>query len=121
MELKLSEAIRLAQFEPQGFFAVCDDDGYLCAWGGALNAVGLLEAFTAAYDNAGRREVIRRSGWLELVEAPSVCPQCGDHLPWIAVPHLNDRHQWSRSRIADWVETIESKQVQSVTEALSHP
>jgi hypothetical protein len=33
------------------------------------------------------------------------CPDCG-HTNQDIVPHLNDFHQWTRERIADWLDTF---------------
>jgi hypothetical protein len=41
----------------------------------------------------------------------AICP-CGciqEELPLgLMIMHLNDRHRWTRERIADWVETVET-------------
>jgi hypothetical protein len=44
-----------------------------------------------------------------IFKAPAVCPTCGFAAEVFAmVPHLNDVHRWTRERIADYVELLES-------------
>lgn len=93
--MRLSEAIRLgAMLHRQAFgsYSHIDKSGRVfatCALGAARAAGYEIE-----------------SGTLKL----SQCPECGDYVWCPAFPlvaHLNDIHQWTRERIADWVETIE--------------
>lgn len=44
-----------------------------------------------------------------LQDASADCPEC--HLTGVVplgnlIPHVNDKHQWTRERIADWLETL---------------
>lgn len=103
--MKLSEAIREgAKLHPQIFGSyrkfdrdMCEVVG-TCALGAVLVATGVdVDDLKAAYP------VLNTSG--------PRCPQCrtkGDG--WTVhglVTHLNDLHEWTRERIADWVDTLE--------------
>ncbi len=122
--MKLSEAIRLGGMATsQAIGRLWDDNGGTCAMGGAFQAIGVLDQMKALY-----REIKHLSGeeqrvenkkliaatiaaeWIPLMGTPSTCPECGKRDPWLTVPHLNDRHRWTRSQIADWVETVENAQ-----------
>jgi hypothetical protein len=35
----------------------------------------------------------------------ATCPACGEWHPQV-IPFLNDRHLWTRERIADWLDTL---------------
>lgn len=97
--MRLSEAIRLgAMLKPQGF-------GFGSGHPTASATCALGSAYEAS--NCG-------DGWWNLEKCfpivnllPTKCPSCGDAMPSM-VPHLNDDHRWSRERIADWVELIET-------------
>ncbi len=120
--MKLSEAIRLgAMMKPQAFGTWFDGEG-TCATGAALDAMGFLgnpEAFPS-------REIE------EVLIAPYLAsPQFKRHSAELGgnrkrpcrcngkdgvgpiMVHLNNRHRWTRERIADWVETIENAQTQT--------
>lgn len=101
----LSEAIRLgAMMKPQGF------DG--------TGERGLPQtcAFGAALDATGQDNVEEVWPWLESMRCR--CPINGCSIEsyyrdangqWsrALIPHLNNCHQWTRERIADWVEEQE--------------
>lgn len=98
--MKLSEAILLGStLGPQIF-----GDGFdkatmgTCANGAARLAMG------HATDHISIVEI-----WPWLL-CPADCPVCGaifDDTTAMIAMHLNDKHRWSRERIADWVATIE--------------
>jgi hypothetical protein len=97
--LRLSEAIRLgAMLRPQTFRTLLTDDG-ACALGAALLAVG-------ARQDEAVRSAVDRWPWACIVSAD--CPQCGrSHTVFRVITHLNDRHRWTRERIARWIAGIE--------------
>lgn len=58
-------------------------------------------------------EAVRALGDLvpSLVRRSAVCPACEDtkstmSILW-SIIHLNDRHEWTREAIADWLDTID--------------
>lgn len=105
--MRLSEAIRLgAMLRPQGTKSDSMlwwlDDRRTCALGAALHAQGLREI-----EGIYAFHLIRMAHpWLDVIKP--YCPNCSiQHLAYEIIYHLNDGHQWTRERIADWVETIE--------------
>jgi hypothetical protein len=100
--MRLSEAIRLgAMLKPQYHGDLWSGDGRRsCAYGAALDAIGRGHACRVA------REL--PPAWLELGARPETCPACQIAMPATSVvTHLNDKHEWTRERIADWLEPIE--------------
>lgn len=100
--MKLSEAIRLgSMMKPQAFGAFTDGRG-TCAFGAANEAVGL-----PVNDVTDER-------WEALLSTRAKCPvphcACRRRIVATVVHHLNDDHQVSRERIADFVESIERAQ-----------
>jgi hypothetical protein len=97
--MRLSEAMRLgAMLKPQGFRALIGLRGRTCALGAALDAIGCLDLGTIP------------PMWYWAVECIGFCPACRrphrrDVVALIA--HLNDRHHWTRERIAELIATIE--------------
>ena len=103
--MKLSEAIRLgAMVGPQVTDGRTYDGDGSCALGAAMIATGhrgecyalVLDYFTLSQS---------------LVEQPVTREQM---MALSAVRELNDRHRWTREQIADWVDTIERAQEQTV-------
>lgn len=99
--LSLSAAIRLgSMLKPQGFGHYAYQGDGSCALVAAAEAMGI--SYVAV-------------DWQDLIEelGVAVCPECGVR-PRPAVKvitvHLNDKHKWTRERIADFVEQIENKQ-----------
>lgn len=101
--MKLSEAIRLgAALKPQAF-GHAYSGARSCALGAAADAMGIdyyktnwaavLSGFTGEYHCpvAGCVD----SGWMKYVG--------------LIITHLNDNHRWTRERIADWVESLETQ------------
>lgn len=107
--MKLSEAIRMnGMMKPQGFGtgSIKSLDAP-CAIGGALQSVGRQ---IAVFLEANFREF--RDEW-PFVANLAHCPACKGNISREIVElvwHLNDYHCWTRSQIADWVETIEPDQ-----------
>lgn len=103
--MRLSEAIRLgAMNKPQVFGALIRDGG-TCALGAAYDAVGLLIGENADVPCLGAE-------MFPLLNTASDCPDCyfvRNEFTGFVITHLNDLHQWTRERIADWVETLEPK------------
>lgn len=106
--MRLSEAIRLgAMLKPQGHGELVHH-GRTCALGAALDAVGAL---CSDYDAVGIRFPITRQVRLGLCPAPGCENYAHGHATVMeTVFYLNDSHDWTRERIADWVETLEGPQ-----------
>jgi hypothetical protein len=136
--MKLSEAIRLgSMIGPQAYGArrKTVKRGFLglfgpkveafCAMGAAYAAVGASTVTRPARPGelagAERGGISRYQGgelvtfitcpWYTFLERITPCPACSrdemelDRL----IAHLNDKHKWTRERIADFVETLEPK------------
>lgn len=100
--MRLSEAIRLGSMMKPQCFRGFHRDGGSCAIGAAADAIGISTDRWAL-----------RAAFPLLAEVNVVCPACGRNQMTLHVgmiPHLNDFHNWTRERIADWVETIEQKE-----------
>lgn len=92
-----------------------------CAIGGALIAINALEEIGDFGDENNDFNVTpairKRWSWaLDDFITPQLFHQpCPAHClgflrtPVEMIAHLNDNHEWSRERIADWVATIEPK------------
>jgi hypothetical protein len=106
-KIRISEAMRLGAmqtpqafgtlFEPQttGFWLWKKTVTATCAMGAALHAVGNIYLY--------------QDHWFPVLMRPAACPACGQRNSTVenTIMHLNDSHEWSRERIADWVEKIE--------------
>ena len=106
--MKLSEAIRLGStLRPQGFGSFFTLTGGSCAVGAAAEALGVkVDHLTANLDVLYQELARRRVG----------CPQCDGTVKFPLLPmigHINDVHCWTRERIADWVESVESMEMQN--------
>jgi hypothetical protein len=122
--MNLSDAIRLgAMIRPQAFGDLFLDHES-CAMGAAYEAAGLMDEHTER-----RLELVPLQRWDDLTRAtfPILktkgvgCPMCGhdDGLGLaFVISHLNDRHRWTREQIADWVETVEPREVPAAVDAL---
>lgn len=113
--MKLSEAIRLGSLlVPQCHGSLWDDEHRLsCALGAACDALGIKECDTAG------AELHALNVEFPFLEAEAHCPACNviagkwrrfrekEYDTGDVIVHLNDDHKWSRRRIADWVQTIE--------------
>ena len=89
-----------AVFDPRGMVEVRVEQVYsTCAWGAALDAIGILDDTKKIADVAPH--------WLEIYKYSRSCPSCGVTQSGSIIIHLNDWHMWPRERIADWVESIE--------------
>lgn len=120
--MRLSEAIRLgATMKPQGkyyFFR----DGATCAQGAALDAVGLLHEEDSL---ACHYEMARLWPWVNPLDPAAACfscPFCGPGRGRMAslIAHLNNDHEWSRERIADFVKLHEPIPVPESVEEEQH-
>lgn len=132
--MKLSEAIRLGAMMTKQCYGPYSEDRSVfvtrlmgqvigervacatCAMGGALLAVGQEDRLRRCTDDVHPEEVFP----VLSVCAPSPAYHTrpvGDGSVFSVIVDLNDEHQWSRERIADWVETVEAQLPQSVTEA----
>ncbi len=122
--MKLSEAIRLgAMLRPQSFGIGSDEHGD-CALGAAVRAAGCPVHAARDGDMSTREE--RPGVAMVSVDFPiewnlayfSTCPECAETLPrYSLIPHLNDKHRWTREQIADQVEIWE-RQVAASTEPM---
>lgn len=101
MKLRLSEAIRLgAILKPQAFGHYFYQDGGSCALVAASEAMGV------EYSKIDWNVIVKEAG------LPLECPECGvrpKHPAGVISLHLNDRHRWTRERIASFVESIEQQ------------
>lgn len=124
-QLRFYEAIRLgAAMKPQAFGLLLSlDKQRTCAYGAALDAVGLLtdENLRAVryIDGIGDHG----QGFALLMDATQrmrslfpftlssiACPLCcrdAVESPISLVTHLNDHHRWTRNQIADFIQPIE--------------
>ena len=105
--MKLSEAMRLgATLGPHIRGRLFGDGGGTCAMGGALKAMGFLSHDFCFYIRYNK--FLPTTIWPWIIEKRT-CPHCGEPLETRAIitVHLNDTHEWSREKIADWVEEVE--------------
>jgi hypothetical protein len=115
--MKLSEAIRMnGMMKPQGFGdqSIASLDAP-CAIGGALQSIGIQDP-RGASNNYG----LATFAWPWLNRKLD-CPFCNvfkGHRIVSVLYHLNDNHRWTRSQIADWVETVEPKETPQTQEAV---
>ena len=108
--MKLSEAMRLgATMKPQAFGLLRDKrNGGTCALGAVMDALGVLGEYNA--------HVKVQDTWpgLKFESVGEVeNPVTGDRYSrWQTIIDLNNRHRWTRERIADWIEqTFETPQL----------
>jgi len=110
-----SEAIRLgSMLKPQGkgLLSSFPDHAKTCAMGAAAEAVGVTEC--AHYSLGNIFPVLKE----EISHPEQEGIKC--KVSW-AIWQLNDMYDWSRERIADWVEEIErdtARRRESVNEAV---
>jgi hypothetical protein len=107
--MKLSDAIRLgAMMKPQAYEESGEQGS--CVLRAAADAVGIRDQCRDAvryldYAALGHR-------FPELLLCSWRCPACKrvtpDNLMHLLY-HLNDDHQWTRERIADWVASVEPR------------
>lgn len=108
--MKLSEAIRLGSMlrpnQSYGAMFVAEENA-TCALGAAAEALGILDL---EYRNAYKDGARAPADWRPVVLQPVKCPGCALKFSRVdkAVIHLNNRHRWSRARIADWIESLEA-------------
>lgn len=103
--MTLSEAIRLgALLKPQRVLDFESDDAS-CALRAAADAVGLT-GYPIPYTELWRK--------FDVLHKWAACPVDGCwSVVYVDAPiahvimHLNDQHEWTRERIADWVEGFE--------------
>lgn len=131
--MRLSEAIRLgAMLKPQAFGTWYDGEG-TCATGAALEAMGFLDTnLLSAFPSRDEEEkvfsayaasVAFREHNAILKNKKCACLECGSvAFVGAMIVHLNNKHRWTRERIADWVETIETAaETKIVAEAVTKP
>src|SRR5262249_13585196 len=124
--LRLSEAIHLgSMLNPQGFGGlrtVTDRTTFqeaTCALGGAFEAAGCdshlevdppgARVFRASVARGARVRLIDMPpDWRPVLARPANCPECRqDGSLGQIIAHLNDRHRWTRTRIAELVQSLE--------------
>jgi hypothetical protein len=107
--MRLSEAIRLgAMMNPIQAFDVYKNKatGGTCAMGAALDAVGQIQHVVKLGRDPRRHDIPKRLWPFAFVHA--TCPVCGPiQLSTSIVAHINNKHHWTRERIAEWVATVE--------------
>lgn len=83
-----------------------------CALGAACDALGMLATPQFPYGPPTSDRAIDELEALypQLLTVDVPCPACGDgdRILLSIIVHLNDDHRWTRERIADWVETLET-------------
>jgi len=95
--MKLSEAISLgSMLTPQAVGRLVDAHGRRCALGAAADAVGHSPEAVMEY---------QEWKWTKRILKCPACSARGQVAD--VIPHLNDRHQWARQTIAEWVSTVE--------------
>ena len=114
--MRLSEAIRLGAMVHQqttSRIIARDKEGNIvatCAIGAALVTTNV---------DVGWREAVEKM----LIGCPDIveCPVCGDenYIFDIINLHIGCQHHWTREHIADWVESIEPKEV-TANQEVSH-
>jgi hypothetical protein len=102
--VRLSDAIHAgAKLRPQAF-GFYQEAGGSCALGAAYEAVSVADGrpwtSTLPFDHPWVALLVA------LMEVP--CPACGYLHYENQITHLNDKHRWTRERIADWVATQET-------------
>jgi hypothetical protein len=109
--MRLSEAIRLgALIRPQAFGSYFYD-GRSCALGAAMEAANDVDGRLASMEDFYQRVSIPFG---ELRACPAKRCHWGQHGlndqygADNLVVHLNDYHRWTRERIADYIETLET-------------
>lgn len=125
--MRLSEAIRLgAMIRPQAYGTYFDGAG-TCANGAALEALGILDVKSYANTYECQYRLVKAfqktdvyAGFRKIYHHMKACPECGATFSEFgrvdAIVHLNNDHRWTRERIADWVESIETAQETPATE-----
>ena len=116
--MKISDAIRLGSMLGPQCFGVLEEFGGTCALGAAYRAAGIQ--FSG--ENVFNPDQVY--GTFPLLNAVSpACPECeqGQATVGICIAHLNDRHVWTRERIADWVGTFEAIEEPSCAPMTSTP
>src|SRR5690349_7347751 len=123
---RLSEAIRLgSMLNPQGFEALRSAPKGIrvatptCSLGAAFEAIGCPSHLERAEPGArtfrgtvvgGERVTAfdMPAEWQRLLNQAVICPAC-QHRAILGqmIPHLNDQHRWTRTRIAGLVQLIE--------------
>lgn len=107
----LSEAIRLgAMATPPATGTSLDDRGGTCALGAALYAIGQASRFygSACLENFPITSTVVRQPVSN-----------GEMYLLSAVRELNDIHEWTRERIADWVQTFEPRETERCEESVA--
>lgn len=78
-----------------------------CALGSAMKAVGIAADLSPCEIVEALALHFGRPLLRSILEAP--CPVCGvASRSYNSVAHLNNKHDWTRERIADWVEGFEA-------------
>jgi hypothetical protein len=132
----LSEAMRIgAMLRPQaygdfrkkirtGFLGLFGKSEYAtCALGAAVEAGNIPSILRQVDDNSAApfrggksragttvEEVQFPQEWLDTIRVVAACPVCGKPQRLAQqIPHLNDKHRWTRERIADFVALYEPR------------
>lgn len=123
-QMTLSDAIRLgATLKKQGKGNASMDpkSDATCAFGAALEAGGCVGGYRfSSVDAVPTRGSVKvplehysyavPSSWMCILSITDQCPECSFiGLVSQIVPHLNDDHNWTRERCADYVQGIEKR------------
>jgi uncharacterized protein YaiE (UPF0345 family) len=102
--MRLSEAIlegvKKDGYQTFGTYFDRDEMGNIvgcCALGAALIAIGMPDACVSSHFR-------QNALWSNSIS----CPECDEMtvVPGAMVPHLNDRHRWTREAIAVWLDRL---------------
>ena len=117
--MKISDAIRLGSMLGPQCFGVLEEFGGTCALGAAYKAAGLQMELDSLHNFV----LIEQTFPLLYRAWHIACPDCQRIQQDLgnAIAHLNDRHAWTRERIADWVQALEAIEEPSCAPMTSTP
>ena len=109
MSMKASEALLLGSLvTTQGFGAESPASSTPCALGTIAQVLGLQFTNFGVYSTLGQIYP-----WM--LQEGYDCPMCpdsiGSYKAMSLIYHLNDQHKLSRNKIAEWIATVEPKEL----------
>jgi len=112
--MRLSEAMRIGASWSKSIRLVWKRDDGTCALGAAYE--GTFGTIKGALGTHPLEESVRLKAEYRILsrgaaECPvsNMCPKDLTNTVMQMIAHLNDNHDWSREKIADWIETLEPK------------
>lgn len=105
--LKFSEAIRLGCLLRQQGFGNVYTPTATCAFGAALDAIGINEGYEPYMLPAHWKRLLH-----SFTRSPTRSPiwiDSAEHRVMGIVTTLNDAERWTREQIADWIEGVEKR------------